>query len=297
MNLSKQTKLKGLSQFIAYRLYYDAEQSPLRKSYRNSIYCQDVINIHQGVAHSLYCKNRWCPICNRIKTAELMNEYLPTLEKQPNLVFLTLTRPNVKADALAKEIKDIKNILRIILNDKTMRKALKDNNVIGLHKLECTYNHQRDDFHPHFHILLSDASVAKMILARWMKKNPSADKKAQSLKPVDALQGGAQELFKYFTKLLGKDSKGRIYFDAPHMDVIFRACKGVRIYGTIGNIEAIKPTKEAKTNAIDPNLPSGAFKYRALKDFIGYYPIHGTESAEPLICLVKPTYLRELEEV
>lgn len=291
--LSSRAKLKGLSQYIAYSLYYTCTTSNLRRSYRNSIYCQDILIATDNTLKSTYCKNRWCPSCNRIRTANYMTRYLPVLESQKELYFVTLTRPNVVVVDLRAEIKELLRLYRCIVNgDKIIRNLIKSTNTIGLRKLECTYNPQRDDYHPHLHLLVSNRLVADAIVTKWLKLSPTANRDAQCVKPVTELAGGVKEIFKYFSKLLARTATGRVYFDAVHMDAVFVACRGVQIYGGLGSLKINDIDDEA--DGSDNVGVSGVYKYRDMGNYIGYYSIDEADNSN-LIEVAKPRYLRELE--
>ena len=102
------------------------------------------------------CDNRFCPICawkksrkNALKISVLM-QYLREEEKK-EFVFLTLTAPNVKADELDDEIKHYNKSFQRLMQRKEVKNAVKG----YVRKLEVTYNKERDDYHPHFHVILA----------------------------------------------------------------------------------------------------------------------------------------------
>ena len=102
------------------------------------------------------CDNRFCPICawkksrkNALKISVLM-QYLREEEKK-EFVFLTLTAPNVKADELDDEIKHYNKSFQRLMQRKEVKSAVKG----YVRKLEVTYNKERDDYHPHFHVILA----------------------------------------------------------------------------------------------------------------------------------------------
>jgi plasmid rolling circle replication initiator protein Rep len=101
------------------------------------------------------CDNRFCPICawkksrkNALKISVLM-QYL-RVEKNKDFVFLTLTGPNVKADELDDEIKHYNKSFQRLMQRKEVKNAVRG----YVRKLEVTYNKDRDDYHPHFHVIL-----------------------------------------------------------------------------------------------------------------------------------------------
>ena len=70
--------------------------SPLKKSYTNTIYCCQTLHQKEDRLVSKYCNNRWCLVCNRIRIGKAINGYMPELMKLEDPQFLTLTIPNVK---------------------------------------------------------------------------------------------------------------------------------------------------------------------------------------------------------
>lgn len=101
------------------------------------------------------CENRFCPVCawkksrkNALKLSILM-QYLKE-EEDKEFLFLTLTAPNVKAEELNDEIKHYNQSFQRLMQRKAVKQAVKG----YVRKLEVTYNKKRDDYHPHFHIIL-----------------------------------------------------------------------------------------------------------------------------------------------
>jgi len=101
------------------------------------------------------CDNRFCPICawkksrkNALKISVLM-QYLRE-EKNKDFVFLTLTAPNVKSEELEDEIKHYNQSFQRLMQRKEVKNAVRG----YVRKLEVTYNKERDDYHPHFHVIL-----------------------------------------------------------------------------------------------------------------------------------------------
>lgn len=296
--LTGKTKLKSFGFYLSCILYYKNRGSILRKGYRNSINCQSYFNVTDKGVKSEYCKNRWCPLCNRIRTAELINKYAPILSKEEHLYFITLTRPNVVADKLNDEIKCLKKILREIFQGKVMRRYIKSG-LIGIKKLECTYNRVRDDFHPHFHLIVNSKEAGEYIISQWLKRNPTAKINAQDIKECDKSEGTFLEIFKYFTKLIAKNSQTKkFYFDPVHMDIIFTAMKGSRVFGKIGNID-ISDTDDSFNKVSDEDfdlsdIPVGYYEYEELEDKVGYYFHRNTDY--PLVEIARPKIIEELRK-
>lgn len=79
-----------------------------------------------------------------------MMAYLKQEEKK-EFIFLTLTAPNVSAEELNDEIKHYNQSFQRLMQRKEVRKVVKG----YARKLEITYNEERDDYHPHFHVLIA----------------------------------------------------------------------------------------------------------------------------------------------
>ncbi|PTK44894.1 replication protein [Staphylococcus saprophyticus] len=102
------------------------------------------------------CKNRFCPVCAWRKARKdalglsLMMQYIKQQEKK-EFIFLTLTTPNVMSDELEDEIKRYNNAFRKLIKRKKVGSVIKG----YVRKLEITYNKKRDDYNPHFHVLIA----------------------------------------------------------------------------------------------------------------------------------------------
>lgn len=102
------------------------------------------------------CKNRFCPVCAWRKARKdalglsLMMQYIKEQENK-EFIFLTLTTPNVMSDELENEIKRYNNSFRKLIKRKKVGSIIKG----YVRKLEITYNKKRDDYNPHFHVLIA----------------------------------------------------------------------------------------------------------------------------------------------
>ncbi|EJR48171.1 hypothetical protein IIO_06654 [Bacillus cereus VD115] len=101
------------------------------------------------------CKNRFCPLCawrkackDAMKIATMME--VIKLEEKKEFLFLTLTTPNVKGDAVKSEIDRFNKAFNKLFKRRNVARSIKG----YIRKLEMTYNKERDDYNPHFHVLL-----------------------------------------------------------------------------------------------------------------------------------------------
>lgn len=222
-----------------------SEKSTLLKSYLNTHYCAKELTLRSdGNVTGHYCKNRWCLVCNSIRTAQLINRYQPIFESWPEKYFVTLTVPNCSAGNLPVTLEEMYRAFAAVKNRiKVQHHRGQAEKLVGVRKMECTYNATRNDFHPHFHFIVNNRRAAHSLLRYWLEqwnKNSfdnlvrgMALRRAQDLRKAN--NKSVLELFKYFTKVVqkpNKDGQRLIYADA--MDVVFNAVKGKRVFQNFG---------------------------------------------------------------
>lgn len=217
------------------------------------------------------CNNRFCPLCsslrakkNAVIVLELM-EYIREIKKL-EFVFFTLTAPNIIGEKLEEEIKEFNNSFKELIRSKEFRKVCKG----YIRKLEVTYNKERADFHPHFHIVMAvnqsyfkskDYISTALLKTLWrkFKKNDSIEAvdmrkvKMNSIKEVleiatyctksSDLYDNGQEVFDYFYSALR--GKQEITYSGIFADV-----KKLRDNGEL-KIENIKSLEEIQEKAIE----------------------------------------------
>jgi hypothetical protein len=247
-NFEKRARAKYITNSIAVPLA--SIPSPLENSYKTTQRCSANLTEAQGKLSGLYCGQRWCLVCARIRTAKLIAGYMPALLAMQEKWFLTLTVPNCKSSDLEKTVKGM------LKNASLINRALKERYKLkysSLRKIECTYNAQRGDYHPHFHFIFDSELAAEMFLVLWLKKYPAADRKAQDLKRAD--DKACLELFKYFTKVVSKRQykikRNGVEFPASDykiyikpLDVMFCALRGTRTFQPCGVIKAVSEDVE-----------------------------------------------------
>lgn len=216
-------------------------ESPLKKSYWNTFHCVEELIQDGNKITSKYCKNRWCLVCNRIRTAIAIKKYADEIKSWgDDSFFVTLTIPNVPGNllfsSLNKMLKDFKKIVRKIQYQKL--------SFVGLRKIECTFNPERNDYHPHCHCLVKGKKVAELLKQEWLKCYLNAEDYLQDVRQADV--GSLMEFFKYFTKVISTKSRKnnkdgmkppveyrrKIYITA--LDVIFQAMYNRRTYQNYG---------------------------------------------------------------
>ena len=218
--------------------------SPLAKKYDDTLLCSSVLEQDGNKLRSRFCNNRWCNICNRIRTAKLIKGYGAAIDSMIDPRFVTLTVPNVPAEELRAEIRRMLSEFRKI---QELRRKQKKPLIRGIRKLEVTYNPDLQNFHPHFHFIVEGEAAADELIECWLDRNAAADKRGQDQREAK----NPIELFKYFAKLTSKSKSDTIIIRAGKMirieysypealDLVFQAIQGTRIIQPIGGIKYIK---------------------------------------------------------
>ena len=213
---------KQLSQFLA-EAYSDLEWESLTRrvetcaSYLLFWECSQSRSHPKKLKRANFCKDRLCTTCQWRKS---MRQYHTSLElarealrRHPTLrfIFLTLTMPNVALRDLSGAIDGLfKSWQRL-----TQRKEIKSVVKGYLRALEVTYNHERDDWHPHIHAVLAVPSSYFTDLyitqQRWLELWREATRISQitqvdvrtiktKREGVDPLEVGFAEASKYGVK-------------------------------------------------------------------------------------------------
>lgn len=217
--------------------------SPLKRQYERAFHCGSVIEQRGNLVTSKYCGCRWCLVCNRIRTGNLIKGYEDVVNAFQDPHMVTLTIPNVKGYKLKSTIEEMTHQFSLLNRSMKRKKGLR---IKGIRKLEVTYNKQRKDFHPHFHVIVDGQDVAIEIVGQWLKRFPEAVEAAQDIRPTD--EGSLKELFKYFTKIASKDTD----YNSKAMDVMFRAIHGKRVVQPYGITKVVsEDIDEIQSQVID----------------------------------------------
>ena len=110
---------------------------------------------NKKLAKGNFCSHRFCPLCAWRQTKkdalkiDVLMKYI-NIENEKEFIFVTLTTPNVPASELKNEIDFYNKSFKKLLERKEFE------HIKGyIRKLEVTYNAERSDFHPHFHIIFA----------------------------------------------------------------------------------------------------------------------------------------------
>ena len=132
-----------------------------------------------------FCNNRFCPFCSWLKakkTAFELLELIIVVEYTEKLafIFITLTVPNVPRESLREEIENFNKSFKRLFQTEEFKAFNKG----FIRKLEVTYNKKRNDYHPHFHLIVAvnksyfksrDYMSKRRLLELWQRatRNPN----------------------------------------------------------------------------------------------------------------------------
>lgn len=251
----KKARKKYFSVGLAINLAHKNPESPLYHSYINTLACAKHLVVDEnGKAHTKYCKNRWCPLCQSIRIAKLIEGYKSQLEQYPELYFVTLTRPTVPADGLKAQRVQMYDSFKKIKDSMFFRRG----KFSGIRKAECTIR-PNGHYHFHFHVLVNSKAAADFMVQRWLKMNPDSDIKAQCVEEVDKSNNKSLlEIFKYFTKLIAKlkheDGTEEAFISYTRLNVIFEFMRGQRVFQPFGSLRPIEEDFEEEELEADLDI-------------------------------------------
>ncbi|MEF3400244.1 protein rep [Listeria monocytogenes] len=199
-----------------------------------------------------FCKNRFCPMCawrQTKKDALKISIIMEFIKKELDLdfIFLTLTAPNVNAENLNEEIKKYNKSFKKLSERKEFKKISKG----YARKLEITYNQERNDYHPHFHVIIvvnksyfTDKTYIskKKFLKLWQECMNDESITQVDVKKIDSNdKKSISEIAKYGAK----DSD--YMYSQNVFDVFYKALKGKQLVTYSGVFkEGLKAFKEGQ---------------------------------------------------
>jgi len=240
----KRAKRKSIARVLTSKLIN--LDSPLQKAYKlTHSFCANELLHNGNEITSRYCGYRWCPVCNPIRTAKLINGYLPVFAEFKDPYLVTLTAPTCTKEQLAETVEHRGQVWASILNhSRTLYNRGKINyRLKGIRKLEIT---ARPDgmFNPHFHIIVEGKESANLIKAQWLHRYPDADRKLQKVDKANP--DSLKELFKYITKFWTEDKEtGKpVIYSPEQMDAIFQALQGKPTARPFGGVKMVRDEVE-----------------------------------------------------
>lgn len=177
----------------------------LKTRYTRTSSCSGFLRAENGALTGRYCRCRWCYICKPIRVANLMNGYIPQLQKLGKLYFLTLTTKKPTWDEYPERVDVMHDLIKTIRQDVRYHHGQK---FLGLRKFETTYSASDYTFHPHFHLLLDNLEAAQLFRKLWLNRTRLrgiyTEAIAQDLREFS--KDSYYEMFKYMSKDVSKES-------------------------------------------------------------------------------------------
>jgi hypothetical protein len=239
------------------------------------------------------CRKRWCNVCARKKTAELIRGYsesLSQLQAEDNCFLVTLTAQTIKSNN-AKRLK-----AEFQLYNKELKRAIDSirkthkTPLNGFKKVESTYNPISNEFHPHLHLIIQGEANAKLLVDYWIKQmtkrygKKKINRGAQSIEKIGNTAKDYIEVFKYATKGSVKDS-----INAKAEDLMIEAMEGIQVFKPSGKLRKVKKPIEEKDQRLTADFiqpKDEIYIYcNDQKDYIApnYTPLIGTIDIESKI--------------
>lgn len=171
---------------------------------------------HIKLENANFCGNRFCPQCSANKAREdalqiaTMCQFLKETYNY-EYIFLTLTAPNIPAEMVGEELKMYYESFKKLFKNKRIKSICKG----YIRKLEMTYNKNRNDFHPHYHVLIavnksyftqsSQYISHKEWLNMWRKAKQDPTIKSVDIQKFKSTEDFFKSVFE-LSKYIAKDS-------------------------------------------------------------------------------------------
>jgi len=208
---------------------FGLQNSPNLDAYRQAYMCGEYIFQNGKKTSTNHCKKRCCQVCNRIRSKQLLEDYLPSLSQLGDLWFVTLTNVNVTSEFLADELRLMVDVFQKIKNN--IRKKYKQHSCNGFRSMECTYSLHKH-FNPHIHAVFDSEGAALESVRQWLVHFPKASLEGQHVVKMYDGRKGLIELFKYVAKPITSG-----YYSPKKYDDIITAFKNLRAYQPFGNVK------------------------------------------------------------
>lgn len=193
-----------------------------------------------GEIYGNFCRERICPLCQRRKSIKTWSELKQTVDVIGGQWLLaTFTVRNVGPEKLENAIQKL-----YLKFSEIWREELKNRFCGAFRTLEITYNQQRDDYHPHLHVIISvDDFYFKSaryitqseLLTLWRLKFGNSDG-GVDIRKIDNVESGVAEVAKYAVKPFNYcDEK----LTLKMLDELFSRLKNRRLTQSYGNVKTV----------------------------------------------------------
>ena len=212
-----------------------------KKKLQNSFYCCSQLASYptKDKAVYLYCKNRLCVTCQKIKAGQIINKIEASGLDFTGWVLVTLTIKSEPLKDLSSTIRKMRDVLKKWRKVQDKRKIKAD----AFRSMEITYNVLTGEPHPHYHIICSP-EYAQGLTDYWLEHFSDSKDYLQDVRPFN---GNWQEITKYITKLQAD-------YPAKFYSMIYHSMSGFRQYQASGCLWGLKIDDDLEQEPITPEL-------------------------------------------
>jgi len=199
---------------------------------------------------AFFCRCRLCVICQWRKSLVMYHQIFKLIHahreqyKSDVPLLLTLTVPNVRADQLPDCLNNMQDAFKKLMMRRNVKRSVRS----SFRSLEVTYSNKRNDYHPHYHVLLLvpknyfDSRHSLYIerdewLTMWREATGQSEITQVDIRRVrkarkGEIEGVSAEVGKYATKPADycvKQPDGSYKSDQKVVNVLHWALKGRRL--------------------------------------------------------------------
>lgn len=233
------------------------ESNKIKGSFKNKkkiFDCMNFVSVREnGSITTNYCKNRYCPFCDYIKTIKykvLIEKILKKFENN-TLIFLTLTTKTIKVIS-ADEIKNHRKKISTAFSN-LMSKKIATNQNGYIRKIETNYNSDKNECNIHIHSIVLIKNYKKNYIKKsdwlemWKQVLKDDSIKEIDIKVIKNIDEDIKKISNYITKqqlekMLHSDNISNIFAEAEYRTKDYSFAKEFKI----AKQEIEKNTKQEK---------------------------------------------------
>lgn len=233
------------------------ESNKIKGSFKNKekiFDCMNFVSVREnGSITTNYCKNRYCPFCDYIKTIRykiLIEKILKKFENN-TLIFLTLTTKTIKVIS-SDEIKNHRKKISTAFSN-LMSKKIAANQNGYIRKIETNYNSDKNECNIHIHSIVLMKNYKKNYIKKsdwlemWKQVLKDDSIKELDIKIIKNIDEDIKKISNYITKqqlekMLHSDNISNIFAEAEYRTKDYSFAKEFKI----AKQEIEKNTKQEK---------------------------------------------------
>ena len=220
------------------------ESNKIKGSFKNKkkiFDCMNFVSVREnGSITTNYCKNRYCPFCDYIKTIKykvLIEKILKKFENN-TLIFLTLTTKTIKVIS-ADEIKNHRKKISTAFSN-LMSKKIATNQNGYIRKIETNYNSDKNECNIHIHSIVLIKNYKKNYIKKsdwlemWKQVLKDDSIKELDIKVIKNIDEDIKKISNYITKqqlekMLYSDNISNIFAEAEYRTKDYSFAKEFKI--------------------------------------------------------------------